>query len=91
MHFYFDCITVLLFHLFQVTFTASVYPNGKVFVYLEMVEGIKIKVIIKKYKYCKEKELKLKKFSLRACIPGMPQPNSSTPYCLSKLVLQNIK
>ena len=87
----FICITVSIFHpLFQEVFTAIVYPNGNVFVYLEMVKAIKIIVIIKKYKSCEDKELKLKNFSLRACIPGRPQPHPPTPHCLSKLVLQNI-
>ena len=69
-------------------FTATVYPNGKVFVYLKMVKAIKIIVIIKKYKSCEDKELKLKNFSLRACIPGRPQFQPPTQHCLSKLVLQ---
>ena len=55
-----------------------------------MVKAIKVIVIIKKYKSCEDKELKLKNFSLRACIPGRPQPHPPTPHCLSKLVLQNI-
>ena len=85
---------ISLFHysiFFQVKFTAIIYPNGKVFVYLDMLEAIKVIIKIKKYKFCKEKEVKVKKFSLRACITGRPQPNPSLPHCLSKLVLQNIK
>lgn len=68
-------------------FIANVNDNGNVFVYLHMLAVKRIKLIIKKYNSCEEKELKVKNFSLRACLPGRSQPNPSALHCLSKLVL----
>lgn len=72
--------------IFQKKFIASIYPNGTVWANLDMTFGDKVKIVIKKKKGYKEKELKLKYLLIRACIQGRPNPNLSVPGCLSKLV-----